>query len=355
MQQGPGRRSPALAVWGLSAALDRHPQDETCDLRTTIGEWSRLVRGDQAGWGRGWLTGATEACGAQADGMPRHGVYVQTFGGFCLYRDGVPVPAQAWRRGAARRLLVCLLLADGHFVCRSQLAAALWPELGSGSAAASLRVTLHALRRVLQPGLPPRAPSAYLEVGPSGCRLLQRADVRWDVGDLRRALRQAEAAGDEADATEALVRGLAGVRGPWMPEEEAGGVAFAGWQWRLTAEAVGAATRLAEMALRAGRPDAAIHWAGRALELDPAAEPAQALVVRALAARGLTAQARAAYVAGCRHLREQLDQDPGSELRRAAVEAGVLGLPASRPLRGEVPRVSRSFLQPEAVGGPIGP
>ena len=301
------------------------------------------------------MAATAEARGAYADGVPSRGVYVQTFGGFCLYCDGVPVPAQAWRRGAARRLLVCLLLADGYFVRRVQLSEALWPELGAASAAASLRVTLHALRRVLQPGLYPRAPSAYLEVGPSGCRLLPRAGVRWDAGDLRLALRQAAAAADEAAAAEALARGLVRVRGPWLPEEASGCAAFAGWQWRLTAEAVGAATRLAEMGLRGGRPDAAIHWAGRALDLDPAAESAQALVVRALAARGLTVQARAAYIAGCRQLREQFDMDPGPELRRAAVEAGVLGLSASQRVPGATSRGPRSFAHPQAVGGSVAP
>ncbi len=315
--------------------------------REANGRWGGLRRGG----GRGRLTTAVEPCGAPVDGIPPRGVYVQTFGGFCLYQDGVPVPPAAWRRGAARRLLVFLLLTEGHFVCRAQLAAALWPELASASAASSLRVALHALRRVLQPDLPPRAPSAYLEVGPSGCRLVPRPDVRWDVGELRRGLREAAAASDEVVAAAALSRGLAGVRGPWLSEED-GLSAFAVWQWRLTAEAVGAATRLAGIAMDGGDPDAAIRWAGRALELDPVAEPAHVLVVRALAARGLTAQARAAYAAGCRQLREQLDVDPGPELRLAGAEAGIL---APLPARKDPWPASRSWLERQAVGAAVRP
>src|ERR671933_2721436 len=73
---------------------------------------------------------------------------VRLFGGLALESDGSALPPPAGRR--ARELLGWLALHPGRHP-RAALAARLWPDVLDASARASLRTTLHELRRALGP------------------------------------------------------------------------------------------------------------------------------------------------------------------------------------------------------------
>jgi len=71
---------------------------------------------------------------------------VRVFGGLALESDGVALEPPASRR--ARELLGWLALNPGRHA-RAAVAARFWPDVLDASARASLRTTLHALRRAL--------------------------------------------------------------------------------------------------------------------------------------------------------------------------------------------------------------
>src|SRR4051794_41984216 len=73
---------------------------------------------------------------------------VRLFGGLALESDGTALPPPAGRR--ARELLGWLALHPGRHA-RAAVAARLWPDVLDASARASLRTTLHELRRALGP------------------------------------------------------------------------------------------------------------------------------------------------------------------------------------------------------------
>lgn len=130
-------------------------------------------------------------------------VTIRVLGGFRVECGGETVPAGQWSRPSARRLLKALALADGGRMHRSRLAALLWPRADQVSAARSLRVTLHAVRRALEPDLPSRAPSSYVVSGEDGSVVLARGRVRVDLIAVRD-----EAAGARPHELHRLVRTL---------------------------------------------------------------------------------------------------------------------------------------------------
>lgn len=282
-------------------------------------------------WGHGPALSARGGC---ARLVPYAGTYVRTFGGFALCRERRVVPAAAWRRQAAKYLLVRLLLAGAGGVSRQVLCGELWPEVPEAAAANCLRVTLHALRRTLEPGLAPRRPSRFLLVDRYGCALAAQPVLRWDGGELEQGLRLAAAATDPRAEEAALRRALHGVSGPWLPEMDACG-ALAGARWRLHELAGGAAVRLAELALQRRAPATALAALTRALAIDPGTEEAYALLLRAAAQTGRPGQVRRAFAFAADQLREHAGLSPGEGLRRLAAEAlaeaeAQVGVPRSR-------------------------
>ena len=73
---------------------------------------------------------------------------VRVFGGLALESDGTALDPPASRR--ARELLGFLALHPGRHA-RAAVAARFWPDVLDASARASLRTTLHELRRALGP------------------------------------------------------------------------------------------------------------------------------------------------------------------------------------------------------------
>lgn len=73
------------------------------------------------------------------------------------------IPDHAWPRRSARALLLLLLATPGHRLPRDRVLDLLWPDATQQAALRALRVALHALRRVLEPGLRAGRESAYVQ------------------------------------------------------------------------------------------------------------------------------------------------------------------------------------------------
>jgi len=95
---------------------------------------------------------------------------------------------QRWRRRRAVELLRALALAGGR-LSRAEAIAALWPAAGPREAQVSLRVTLHALRRALEPGS--EGPGRFVDY--DGAQLGMRANIGLaiDAHEAERALQRA--------------------------------------------------------------------------------------------------------------------------------------------------------------------
>jgi DNA-binding SARP family transcriptional activator len=89
---------------------------------------------------------------------------VRLLGGFRVERVGVAPHVFAWQRRTAKMLTKLLATDPRHRLHREQVLDVLWPDVGLDSALNSFGKALYAARRALEPELPPRHNSAYLEL-----------------------------------------------------------------------------------------------------------------------------------------------------------------------------------------------
>ncbi|MFF5184213.1 BTAD domain-containing putative transcriptional regulator [Streptomyces sp. NPDC000345] len=255
-----------------------------------------------------------------------------------------------------QRALFALLLAHaGRAVPTGEILDVLWAERPPASAPQVIRRYAGALRRLLEPGLPPRAP---------GRRLLRRADgylldATTDEVDLLRFReltrqgRRAAATGRAEAASRHFGRALGEWRGPvvmGLPESVRAHVRFTAVQREL----LDTAGMAADAALLAGHAEQVLPALRRATAHEPLDEPLHARLVLALAACGLQAEALRAYDDIRRRLAADLSVTPGPELtaahtrvlrqevRGAGGGGGAAGAPA--PVESVLP----GFLAPAA-------
>ncbi|MCS0600033.1 NB-ARC domain-containing protein [Streptomyces sp. LP11] len=251
-------------------------------------------------------------------------------------RFAVLGPVRVWRGGQEldlggpqnRAFLAVLLLRAGQPVAVSEIVDALWGPHPPRSAVNVVRRQVGALRRLLEPGLPPRAAGRWLTRDAGGYRL--RADD--DSLDLLRfrGLRERAAGVVEespARALELLTRALSLWAGPvasgTAPDVRARLVPGA-----LRREHLAALQEAADAALRAGVPHAVVPGLQQAAADHPLDEPLLARLMLALAAAGRRSEALATYEAARRRLADELGMDPGRELREAHREALLDAAPA---------------------------
>jgi DNA-binding SARP family transcriptional activator len=233
---------------------------------------------------------------------------VRCFGSFQVIREGQVIGPDAWRRAAPRRLLQFLLLRDRP-VHREEIVEALWPDQDPRHAANRLRVALSQLRRILEPDLAPRRPSAMVVASGVTIHLARdRFDI--DLDHFRHAL--ARASSSQGDARRAAL--TEAVR--WYAEDVFAEDPFEEWvqrdRDRLSRQHLEALTLLAEAEEAAGQHQAALVRWQEIADRDPGAEHAHRGLIRSCLALGRNADALRAFEA-CRRALEDLGTVPSTE------------------------------------------
>src|SRR6478672_1771190 len=258
---------------------------------------------------------------------------VRVFGGLALESDGAALDPPASRR--ARELLGFLALHAGRHA-RAAVAARFWPDVLDTSARASLRTTLHELRRAL---------------GPAGaCLVADRDTVALDAAWVDAREVEALLAAGRVEEALALRDGelLAGLEEDWVLAERDA------YRERLAAR-LGA---LADAAEAGGDRAAAVRLSREQVALDPYSEQRGRALVRRLAAAGDRAAALAAHERLRDRLRAGLGIAPSAETRALAEEirsaertgsAELAAPPAPPPgLPGIVRRAGGAFVGRDA-------
>jgi DNA-binding SARP family transcriptional activator len=259
-----------------------------------------------------------------------------------------------------RALLGLLLVRAGRPVPASEIVDVLWPERPPASAMNVVRRYVGALRRLLEPDLPPRAPGRRL-LRRDGGYLLEAGEDEVDLlrfRDLTKRGKRAVATGRPEVALRHFVEALSEWRGPvamGIPSSVREHAVFAAVERELVHTTVMAA----DTALLCGRTENLLPRLRQAVELDPMNESLHARLVMALAASGRQAEALAAYEDVRRLLAEELGVAPGAEL--SAAHTRVLrqelrptgppsgrGLPATR-LEAPEPVVRPAQLPPDLL------
>ena len=214
-----------------------------------------------------------------------------------------------------RALLATLLVHAGEVLTRDRLIDALWGDEPPASAAQSLQVYVHGLRRALGAG--------RIETHGTGYRLsLEHGEL--DLMRFRRLVAQARlslTAGNAADAADDLQRALglwtgaplADLAGEPISETETG---------RLNDERLAAIELRNDAELALGRHDALVGELEKLLAEEPFREHLHEQYILALYRAGRQKDALDAYRAARRLLVDELGLEPGSTLQE--LERGIL-------------------------------
>jgi DNA-binding SARP family transcriptional activator len=233
-------------------------------------------------------------------------------GGFRLWRDGSPVPPDAWERPMAARV-VRLLLVDGGFVAEDRLLEAFWRDRDPAAARRCLAVSVCRCRGVLGAATIVACERAYrLVLGPHDT-------VDSDLFELAagRALEAADAPARAAALEHAASRWY----GEPLPEDR-----YADWaqEWRdaLVDRYREVLAALSDSHARAGEHEAAVRAARRMLAADALDEGAHRRVMAGYAALGRRTRALEQFLRCRRDLIEAAGIEPSRET--SALQARIL-------------------------------
>jgi DNA-binding SARP family transcriptional activator len=244
-------------------------------------------------------------------------VLIRVLGSFAAEADGEPVSLGGPRQ---RGVLALLVAARGQVVPVDRMVEDLWRGEPPSRALASLQAYVSNLRRLLEPGRPPRTPARLLVSASPGyaLRLPPGAVDAWRFEEL---LDEARSLADPRDARARLGEALALWRGPAFAE-----VADEPWaavetarlnELRLVARELHIAARL-----RLGDAAAVVPEAEGLTRDDPLREAGWRMHALALWSSGRQADALAALRRARATFADELGLDPGPDL--VALEEAIL-------------------------------
>ncbi|WP_320773113.1 AfsR/SARP family transcriptional regulator [Streptomyces sp. CRN 30] len=258
-------------------------------------------------------------------------------------------PLRVWRNGAElntgpvqqRVVLAVLLLHANRPLSRDRLIDAVWGTTPPGRAVNLVQRHAAALRRVLEPDRPARAPSRLLTWTEAGYVLTVpagRLDLETFTAQAERG-RAAQAAGDLPAAAEGLHEALGLWRGPLC--EGLAGPMLQDERDRLAEHRLDVLEDRIETDLALGRHSGVVTELAGLVREHPLRERLRAQWMLALYRSGRQAEALAAYRRGRALLAEELGIEPGPELQglqRAVLHADpALTPPVTQRRPGPVP------------------
>ena len=235
---------------------------------------------------------------------------VQLLGGFSVSVGSRLVDDAAWYLRKAKSLLKILALAPQHRLHREQIMEMLWPDLDSSAAANNLHKALHVARRVLEPSLPSKGSSSYLQLQQDFVMLVLPGASRIDAEAFALEAQAARLAQDP-DVYEAALRLYAG---DLLPEDRSEDW-VAGRRETLKALQSSLLLELAALYERHDQVDKAIEALRQAVANDPVNEDAHMRLMRLLARTGQRSLALRHYRQLCEALRRDLDATPDPQIQ----------------------------------------
>lgn len=221
---------------------------------------------------------------------------IQTFAGFRVWRDGVEIPADAWKREKALHLFQFLITMrqQSRRMHKEQIIDYLWPETDLDSGNQNFKIALHTLNKVLEPDRKPRVDPVFI----------QRHDLTYTLNEEvswidAAAFEAAVAAGNQAvsedkDAAAAhYQQALELYKGDYLPERR-----YEDWssaeRERLQVLALGMMTILADLLLEHS-PLESVRLTQRVLSIDPIWEDAYRIQMQAYITQGNRPMAMRVY------------------------------------------------------------
>ena len=241
--------------------------------------------------------------------LTRPKIQIVTFGTLQVVRDTVAVTEGDWHTRQARQLLKILLTERPRPVSTDLLIELLWPSSTPGAAATTLRSAINALRNVLEPERPNRAPSKYVVTQAPGYAFHLTSDIWLDVEEFEHRLGHAQATADPHTRLALLESALDLYQDDYLISDP-----YADWlqteRERLRERFFNALLLAADLFAESGRYADAITACRRMLARDEVRENAYQALMRYQAESGDSAGALLTYERCRTILSNELGADP---------------------------------------------
>jgi LuxR family transcriptional regulator, maltose regulon positive regulatory protein len=256
----------------------------------------------------------TAVCNPPLDlsAAPEPALVIRTFGGFSVLRNGItPIDEEEWGGQRPKLLLKAILVRGLREIPKDLLMDDLWPESTPQTAIQNFKVTLHRLRKILEPGLSKGTGSAYIHLR-GNLVSLDRHCCRVDLEQFLIAckeIRRCTLVG-EGDSITALGRSIMALyQGDFLPEEP-----YAPWiemkRWALRDEYIDVLLKMARMYHQKKESEAAADCCRTILRIDSCYETAAQLLIQLYSAQGRCNEARQVYAHLDQALRSELGVPP---------------------------------------------
>jgi ATP/maltotriose-dependent transcriptional regulator MalT/DNA-binding SARP family transcriptional activator len=242
-------------------------------------------------------------------------IHIITLGRFDVLRDRQkPIEEKQWAGARPKLLLKSIVVHGCRDIPKDILIEDLWPESGAAAAAQNFKVTLHRLRKVLEPELNREIGSAYVHLKDNLVSLDQelcRTDVETFLSLVKEIRRQWGRTPSETLLAR-CVEGTALYGGDFLPEEP-----YLPWAEMkrsvLRDHYLEILSKLVDLYRDQGRFDHAIDCCKKILQSDPSSDLACQHLMALLHRQGMRAAALKAYEAFRSHLISDIGVEPDSE------------------------------------------
>jgi ATP/maltotriose-dependent transcriptional regulator MalT/DNA-binding SARP family transcriptional activator len=237
---------------------------------------------------------------------------IRSLGGFEVRRNGGEVIADGQWAGLRQKLLLKAIIVNGcREIPKDILMDAIWPDSGTDAALRRFKVTLHRLRRILEPTSGQRSGSSCISLK-DNLVSLDMSRCRVDVDDFLAAcdeIRQLRGDDDDDRRLSACRRAVDLYKGDFLPEEP-----YLSWaevkRSALRDQYLAIRMEMAGLFERNGDMEQAAHHCDAVIRVDPLAEHALQQLMRLLQRQGRRSAALKAYRRLADTLATELDTLP---------------------------------------------
>jgi DNA-binding SARP family transcriptional activator len=266
----------------------------------------------------------------QKTGSVQAKIRIYTFGTLQVVREGIAVTESDWHTRQARQLLKILVTERPRPVSTDALIEILWPNSTPHAAATTLRSAINALRNVLEPDRPNRAPSRYIVTQTPGYAFHLSPEIWLDVDEFEHLLNRANSLSDSALRLQLLERAIELYGDDYLISDP-----YADWlqaeRERLRERFFNALLVAADIYAESGHYTEAITMCRRMLARDEVRENAYQSLMRFQAESGDSAGALLTYERCRTILSEELGADP-SPLTQLLHQRILTGKIETRPV-----------------------
>ncbi|MDQ2902258.1 MAG: winged helix-turn-helix domain-containing protein [Chloroflexota bacterium] len=245
------------------------------------------------------------------------------FGPFRITLDEQALGEPAWRRNKAKALLKWFLLNPGDLFSVEQLCNLLWPDIIRKVAVSNLHVTMHYLRRILEPKLASGCPSIFIRRNQHNYYWFELNDVWWtdvfDIQHLSTVAREAERKGDLSRTIAFYDQLMAYYKQGFLPEDIYDD-AFLPYRRQHNYAYAQSLSHLMQLYIHINQYDDALSCALHLLSLDAYNESAVKVMVQIHLRQGNTTGAIRHIDDYRRTLKQDLGIEPGEEILDLRIE-----------------------------------